>query len=173
MDWKELGQRLANTAPAIGTLLGGPAAGAVGAMIASLLGTPATPDAVAQAVATNPDAAVKLRKIEADERLGLQQLVVQQASNELAADTARIQAVNATMQGEATADHWPTYAWRPFIGFVFGSYIASMWVLPLFGKQPVALSADLTLAVGAILGVASWFRGRMQAEAGRPTDNRG
>jgi hypothetical protein len=77
------------------------------------------------------------------------------------------------MQSEAAAEHWPTYTWRPFIGFIFGLYIASMFILPLFGLQPITMSADLVMAVGAILGVASWFRGKMQADPNIPTINRG
>ena len=87
--------------------------------------------------------------------------------------TEEVKAVNETMRAEAAAEHWPTYGWRPFIGFNFGAYLASMWLLPLFGKQPVTLSPDLTLAIGAILGVASWFRGKMQADPNVPTVNRG
>ena len=85
----------------------------------------------------------------------------------------RIESVNATIRAEAAAEHWPTYTWRPFIGFVFGFYVASMFILPLFGVAPVPLSADITLTIGAILGVASFFRGKAQADPNIPTINRG
>lgn len=84
-----------------------------------------------------------------------------------------VTSVNTTMRAEAASDHWPTYSWRPFIGFSFGLYVLSLWLLPLFGKTPVVMGADLVLAVGGILGVASWFRGRMQADPQIKTDNRG
>lgn len=173
MDWKDIQGAVAKAAPLLGTLIGGPAGTAIGGLIASELGVAAQPDAVSQALATNPDAAVKLRQIEADHDVQIKQLAMQQAGNDLAAETARIQSVNATMQAEAKSDHWPTYAWRPFIGFMFGGYLASMWLLPLFQVQPVTLSPDLTLTVGGILGIASYFRGRMQADPRIPTDNRG
>jgi hypothetical protein len=162
MDWSDLGGKIAAMAPVLGTLLGGPAGSAVGVMLASAFGSDATPSAVSQAIALHPEAATALRKIESDERLGLQQLLTQHAANELAADTARLAAVNATMQTEAQSERWPSYSWRPFIGFNFGSYVLSLWLLPLFGKTPVTMSSDLVLAVGAILGVASWWRGRKQ-----------
>ena len=82
-------------------------------------------------------------------------------------------AVNETMRIEAASDHWPTYGWRPFIGFSFGFYILSLWLLPLFGKTPVIMSPDIVLAIGGILGVASWFRGKMQAAPDIKSDNRG
>jgi len=165
MNWSELGGKIADMAPTLGTLLGGPAGATVGVLLASAFGTDATPDAVSQAIALHPEAATTLRKIESDERLGLQQLLTQHAANELAADTARLQAVNATMQTEAQSERWPSYSWRPFIGFQFGFYIASLWLLPLANKTPVTLSPDMVLAIGAILGVASWWRGRMQTGA--------
>lgn len=85
----------------------------------------------------------------------------------------RIESVNATIRAEAAAEHWPTYAWRPFIGFIFGLYVASLFILPIFGIAPVPLSPDITLTIGAILGVASFFRGKAQADPNIPTINRG
>jgi hypothetical protein len=172
MDWKDVSAAVGKAAPLLGTLLGGPAGAVVGGLVASALGTGSTPDEVSAALA-NPDAAVKLRQVEADRQVKLQELLVQAAAAEISAAVATVQSVNATMQAEAQADHWPTYSWRPFIGFVFGSYVLSLWALPLFGRAPVALTPDLTLAIGGILGVASWFRGKAQADPRVPTDTRG
>ena len=172
MDWKDIAGTVGKAAPILGTLLGGPAGAAVGGLIASALGTGNNPDEVAAAVA-GPDALVKLREIEAKRQTDLQGLLTAQAKAEIAAAVASVQAVNQTMQAEAKADHWPTYSWRPAIGFVFAAYIASLFLLPLVGKAPVVLSADMTLAIGGILGVASWFRGKAQADPRIPTDNRG
>ena len=173
LEWKDVAGAVGKAAPILGTLLGGPAGAVVGGLVASALGVGSTPDEVSQALATNPEAAVKLKQIEADRQVRLQELLVQAASAEITAASAAIQSVNTTMQAEAKADHWPTYSWRPAIGFVFAAYVASLFVLPLFDKTPVALSPDMTLAIGGILGVASWFRGRMQADPRVPADNRG
>lgn len=175
MDWKDIAGTVGKFAPLIGTLLGGPAsaAAAVGGIVASVLGTGNTPDEVSQALVTNPDAAVKLRQIEAERQVQLQGLATDQVKAELAAVVQNAADINKTMQAEAQADHWPTYSWRPFIGFMFGAYVASLWLLPLFGKAPVTLTTDMTLAVGGILGIASWFRGRMQADPRVPSDGRG
>ncbi len=62
-------------------------------------------------------------------------------------------------------EHWFQKGWRPFIGYAFGGYIVSMFVLPLFGKAPVPMTPDLVLAVGGVLGVTAWFRGKTQAES--------
>lgn len=174
MEWHDLSSIVGKAAPILGTLIAGPAGAAVGGLVASALGiAPATPDTVAQALTVNPDAAVKLAEIEAKKSVELQSLLIQGEQNRLANDTATIQAVNNTIQIEAKADHWPTYTWRPFIGFMFGLYVASLFILPLFKIKPEILTTDMVAAVGAILGVASWFRGKMQADPKVQTDNRG
>ena len=79
MQWKDLAGIVGKAAPALGTLLGGPAGAAVGGLIASALGTGANPDDVSVALTNNPDALVKLRQIEADKTVKLQELLADQA----------------------------------------------------------------------------------------------
>jgi hypothetical protein len=88
-DWKNIAGEVGKFAPLLGTLLGGPAGGAIGGMVASALGSNNTPDDVAQALAINPDAAVKLKQIEADHDTRLHELLSQQAQASIAADSAR------------------------------------------------------------------------------------
>ena len=87
MEWKEIANAVGKAAPLLGTLLGGPAGGAVGALVASALGTGADPDAVAKELAANPEAAVKLREIEARRQTELQGMATQQAVALVAART--------------------------------------------------------------------------------------
>ncbi len=129
-------------------------------------------DTVKKFVTTDKD------RLELDNELARIKSEAKQRAQEIGVRYAEIEAknienVNKTMQSEAAAEHWPTYTWRPFIGFVFGLYIASMFILPLFGVRPIEMSADLVLVVGAILGVASFYRGKMQADPTIPTVNRG
>lgn len=162
MDWKSIGQSIAKEAPLLGTLLGGPGGAALGAIVASALGTAAAPEDVVKELQGNPDAIVKVKAIEAEHVEKMQQLAVDQAGLDLQA-----------VQAEGKSDHWPTYSWRPFIGASFGLYINSLWLLPLFHVQPVTLSPDTVMAIGAILGIASWFRGKMQADPAVASDPRG
>ena len=179
MDWKDIQGDIAAAAPMLGTLVGGPAGAAIGSIIASALGTPADASTVQAALKANPDAAVKLRQIEADQATRFQELTVAAESNRLTADTAAITAVNATMQVEAKSDHWPTYSWRPFIGFCFGfAWIGNYFFLPIIkgylpGLVMPIIPAEAWIAVGGILGVASWFRGKAQADPRVATDRRG
>ena len=173
MNWKSIANTVGKIAPVLGGLLGGPAGASVGTLIATTLGVENTPDAVSEALRINPEAAIKLAEIESNEKIKLRELLLEQAKAELAADTQVISDVNKTIQSEAASEHWPTYAWRPFIGFSFGMYINSMWVLPLLHITPAVLSADLTLAIGGILGIASYFRGKAQADPAVPFNNKG
>ena len=167
MDW------LKALAPTAATLLGGPAAGMAVKWIADKIRVPdAAQDVVMATMETmsgTPEGRIKLAEIDADLRkhaidagLDLERMAVQNAAD-----------INKTMQVEAGAEHWPSYSWRPFIGFVFGSYVLSLWVLPLMGKSPVPISSDVVLTVGAILGVASWFRGKAQADPANPAPVKG
>ena len=95
------------------------------------------------------------------------------------------------MQAETKSDHWPSYAWRPFIGFCvgFNTLAAAILVLGTFAgalagaAAASAAIAQLPMVLGSlaaisgtvlpILGIASWFRGKAQADPSIPTDMRG
>jgi hypothetical protein len=156
--------------PWIGTALGGPLGGAAASFVGDKLGIPAatvdtvksvlagmSPEKLAEFKAHDDDFAFKMAQAGYDQLYRLEQLNVQ-AATQSASD------VNKTMQAEVGAEHWPSYSWRPFIGFMFGLYIAAMFILPLFHVTPVKLDSELVLTIGAILGVASFFRGKAQAD---------
>lgn len=178
MEWKDLAGVVGRAAPILGGLLAGPTGGAsvaVGALIASVLGTGATPDEVSQALTINPDAAIRLKELEARKQVDLQSLLVQAEAARLAAEVSAIEAVNATMRAETTAEHWPSYAWRPFCGFIFGTmFLGVYFVLPLLKLPVPAVPFEAWAAMGGVLGVASWFRGKAQADPANPLPaNRG
>ena len=174
MDWKDIATQVGRAAPVLGTLLGGPAGAAVGALVSTALGVSNDPGAVQQMLVTSPDAAVKLQQIASDQAVQLQGLAVSAESNRLAADTQQLLAINATMQAEAKSEHWPTYTWRPFCGFIFGTmFLGTYFVLPLLKLTVPDVPYEAWAAMGAVLGVASWFRGKMQADPNIPTTNRG
>ena len=169
MDWSDIKDAVGSTAPLLGTLLGGPAGGAVGALIASALGVGNTPSEVTAALTTDPDIAVKLKQIEKERQVELQTLLVQAESHRLTQETAALVAVNTTMQVEAQSNHWPSYSWRPFIGFIFGTtFFGVYFVLPLCKLPVPPIPTEAWLSIGAILGVASWFRGKAQSDPTNP-----
>jgi hypothetical protein len=169
MNWKDIAGAVGSVAPMLGTLVAGPAGGAVGAMISSALGCGNTPDDVKAALTINPDAAVKLAQIEKDRQAELQQLTVQAEQNRLAADTASVVAVNATMIAETKAEHWASWLWRPFLGFVTGTMIFGCYfVLPLLHIPAPVIPESVWMLLASILGVASFFRGKAQADPANP-----
>jgi len=160
--------------PWIGTALGGPLGTGVASFVASQLGT--TPDKIADTLTNmlgNPADLEKAKELDLQYKdhcmtLGYQNIeAIETINAQVVGD------VNVTMQAETKSDHWLTYSWRPLIGISFGLYISSMWVLPLCHVQPVLLTTDAMMAVGGILGIASYFRGKAQADPNVPFDNRG
>jgi hypothetical protein len=151
--------------PNIATWLGGAKAGEVADKVINIAkevtGKDSADDAVSELKA-NPELLAAYQSKLLDQEVSL---------SEIAAGVTK--EVNVTMRSESASDHWPTYSWRPFIGFSFGLYISSLWLLPLFGKTASQLTPDIVLAIGGILGVASWFRGRMQSDPQVKSDNRG
>ena len=174
MDWKDVAGIVGKFAPLAGTLIGGPAGAALGALVSAALGVENTPDAIHAAIATDPTAALKLAQFESDNNIKLQAMMFAHADNLVAADTQAVLAVNATMQVEAKSDHWPTYGWRPFCGFVFGiMFLGVYFVLPLARVPVPEVPTEAWLAMGGVLGVASFFRGKAQADPRVGTDGRG
>lgn len=174
MKWSDLTSVVGKSAPLLGTLLGGPAGGMIGALIASALGTSADPDNVSAALATTPDAAIKLRAIEASRQQALAEIAMQTEANRLTAEATEMSAVNATMQAETKAEHWASWLWRPICGFTFAaSFFGVYFVLPVMKIQPPLIPFEAWTAMGAILGVASWFRGKAQADPFNPAPVKG
>ena len=88
MNWNDIAGAVGKAAPLLGMLIGGPAGGAVGSLIANALGTANTPDAIHAAIATDPQAALKLATFEADNALKLQAMVYAHADKMIDAHVA-------------------------------------------------------------------------------------
>lgn len=159
MDW------LKAIAPTAATMLGGPLAGVAVKFLADKLGATAeTADAVTATLTSlsgTPEGRIRLAEIDADLRkhaidagIDMERLAVQNAAD-----------INKTMQAETTAEHWPSYSWRPFCGFVFGvTFFGVYFVLPLLKLPVPSVPTEAWMSIGAVLGVASWFRGKAQAD---------
>lgn len=179
MNWSDIKEAVCKAAPLLGTLLGGPAGGTVGAIISSALGVENSPTAVEKELVNNPDAIVKLREVEAKRQVDLETLAVDQAKSDMTAAVQNATDVNKTMQVEAQSEHFLQFSWRPLIGYsvalavglsvltVFLSYGAA-----IFYSRPEGLAhlpailaaiAGIIAVVSPILGIASWFRGKQKA----------
>ncbi|MGG1943191.1 hypothetical protein AB1286_33135 [Trinickia sp. NRRL B-1857] len=184
---------LAQFAPMIAGLFGGSKAEAVAQHVVGIAQTvtgQSAPDAALAAIQADPNLAMQFQKAVLEQQAHLAEIAADVEKAELAADTANTAAINQTMQTEAKADHWPTYSWRPFVGFCFGllglasgvtvaiAYLGVMFfrVNPgVLGQLPGMLGAEAAVmaTMAPVLGIASYFRGKMQANPLLPTDNRG
>ena len=174
MNWDDIKNKIGKSAPIIATMFGGPMAGAVTKMIANTLGVDATPEAIGLELERNPDAMIKIKRLEL-ERFKVE---VDLEKTEMVTDAEKMESVNVTMREEFKATKWWTSAWRPFWGFAsaiafvilvgFVCYLAysaiaendsdAMTMIP----QMVFAFTGLFAIPGAILGVTAWHRGKMQ-----------
>lgn len=184
---------LAQFAPMIAGWLGGSKAEDVATKVVSVAQAvtgQSAPDAALAAIQADPNLALQFQKAVLEQQGQLAQIAADVTKAELAADTADTTAVNQTMQVEAKADHWPTYSWRPFVGFCFGllgllagltvagAYVGVMAFQAnpaILGQIPGMLGSEAAVmaTMAPVLGIASYFRGKMQSNPSLPTDNRG
>lgn len=151
MDWKDVASVVGKAAPIVGTLIGGPAGTAIGALVASALGTANTPDAVQAAIATDPDAALKLRQFEGENNVKLQAMMFAHADNKLAARTAQIQADVADRNSARDASVKGGTASRLFwLSLVLLTATLGTEVTTLFHGLPPDIDP---LIVGRVLGL--------------------
>lgn len=102
MGWDSIKNAVGKIAPIAGTLLGGPAGAAVGGLISSALGVENTPEAVAAALG-DPEAVIKLKELESNERQHLLQMQLSTLQAELAdTQNARENHKNSMMPAAVT-----------------------------------------------------------------------
>lgn len=84
MNWQDLRSVISKAAPIVGTAIGGPAGSAVGSLVSLALGVDETPEAVAAEIKRNPEALLKLKQLESDERETMRAYEVETLKAELA-----------------------------------------------------------------------------------------
>lgn len=138
MDWQGLGSKIAGAAPALGAALAGPGGMAIGSLVASALGTANEPDAIDRALESDPEAAYKLRELQANHKAELEKLVIADQRNAREQHTARLGETQKTMRAELAADDGFKSGWRPMIGYTMAF---------VFGINGVALAIGLIYSV--------------------------
>ncbi len=165
IQWDGIVNSIKKVAPMLGSLVGGPAGGAVGAiaggvisMVASALGVEPTQEAIADQLANNPDALIKLKELEMNNRVALEQLVLQQRQAEFA-DTASArnrQTEHEKATGKSDVNLY-FLAWTIIIGF-FGLTLSLLYFS--FSGKPITdqtgvlfmLLGTLSTAFGMVVG---------------------
>lgn len=155
MNWSDVGNIIGRAAPVVGTLLGGPAGAAVGALVSSALGVQNDPDAVNAAIAANPDALVRIQELQTNAKVQLQQLAVTAENNRLQAEASQYAAEAADRDSaRKLAAAQPRDIIRPAITILVLCGALFMVLAVFLGwssemlKDPVA-----SLTVGTMIGV--------------------
>ncbi len=155
MNWSDIGNMVGRAAPIVGTLLGGPAGAAVGALVASALNVPNDPDSVNVALAANPEALARVQELQINARVQLEQLAVTAENNRLQAEAAQYSAEAADRDSaRKLASQQPNDMVRPILTFVMLGGSLFVVVAVLIGwateaiKDPVA-----SLTIGMVLGL--------------------
>lgn len=123
MNWQDLAKGLAKVGlPTLGTAVGGPLGGMVGAEIARRLGSDATPEAISETMAVNPDAMIRLREIDKE----IADRAAQHDEAMLATATADVQDARASAKDD-TVRRW--LAGPSILGpLMFGGWF--LWAQP-------------------------------------------
>lgn len=157
MNWSDLSGIVGKAAPLVGTLLGGPAGAMVGTLVANVLGTSDSPDAVAAVLSANPQALADVKKFEMSSQVELQKLAVQARLNELQAEGAQYAAEAADRDSaRKLAAQQPRDFIRPTITLilVLGSVAVMIAVLSGWAAETLR-DNNSNIMVGIIVGY--WF----------------
>jgi hypothetical protein len=118
MNWSDIGKTIAGAAPLIGSVIGGPAGGAVGTLISKALGCENKPDAVAEALKADPEALLKLEALEKSHQVELERLLLEEEKARLVdVQSARSREVEITKNTGNRDVNLYVLAWTVIFGF--------------------------------------------------------
>lgn len=162
MDWKDIAGLVGKVAPLLGTAIAGPAGGAVGALVAAALGVEDKPDAVAQALQLDPQAAVKLAEIASTQKIELERLVITGEANQLAARTREFEIEvddrkDARARQIALRDPIPAIITLTALVAVIGALFMLITGLAVFPKEYELTVGGLIAALVGVLGAGVGF----------------
>lgn len=141
--WDAIKDVVGKAAPLVGTALGGPAGGAVASMLASALGVEDTPDAINEALKTDPEAAVKLQQLQNEHERELRSMVLQ-------AETTRMAETNTTYRKELGSEDGFVRRARPMFLYVVAFSIAVEVLVAVYVVMVGASLSDLATLYQAL-----------------------
>lgn len=157
MNWSDIGNMVGRAAPIVGTLLGGPAGAAVGALVASALNVPNDPDSVNVALAANPEALARVQELQINARVQLEQLAVTAENNRLQAEAAQYSAEAADRDSaRKLASAQPHDIIRPAITVILLLGALSILVCIFSGLGLDALQNPVAASTISLL-IGLWF----------------
>lgn len=150
MNWSDIGKVVGTMAPTVGTLLGGPAGAAVGALVSTALGTNNDPTSVNAALTADPDAMVKIQELQLNAKVQLQQLAATTAVQQYTAEAADRDSARKLAAAQ------PNDMVRPIITFIM--LLGSLFIVAaiILGLATDTLK-DPTVAVAAGTILGTWL----------------
>ena len=159
MSWESVKEFLGTSAPVVGSLLGGPAGGAVGGLVASWLGVEDKAEAVMRKLQTDPEALARIQEMEVQERMQLRQLQFKQAELAITDKQHQHEQQQETIRTGDTAEDEYVRRTRPKMARQ-SFYAGAIYVLlfELLTAFDVGGGADMALA-GALFSPALAYMG--------------
>ena len=153
MKWKKVGKIISKSAPLIGTLLGGPAGGTIGALVSNVLGCENNPAAVYSLLKTNPELIAKIKQAELEHDSELKEISFRYA-----------QAQASVITAEAKGESWLQRNWRPmtmlvFVFIIFNNYILYPYLKLIFNAGVMLETPDQLWQL-LKLGISGYIVGR-------------
>lgn len=152
MDWQDVIAKVTNAAPLVGSLFG-PAGTIIGGgikLLASALGVEPTQEAIMAEIASNPDALLKLKELEANNRIELEKLVLEKMRLEFDDTQSARDRETKIVQATGKKDYnLYILAWT-IIGGYFG--LTGMLLYFSYNGKPIT---DQTGALFMLLGTLS------------------
>ncbi len=154
--WDKIKSLLGSAAPLIGTVIGGPAGGAVAGMVASALGVDSSPEAIERALINNPDALLEIKKLELENAQEFKRLAIEEGR--LALDEKRAELADTQNAREQHKDHWMPSA----LVLILALMVSGMFTALFFGEPSESYAQVLIMIAGTVLGafgtgVAFWL----------------
>lgn len=157
MNWSDIGNIVGRAAPVVGTLLGGPAGGMVGGLIANALNVSPDPESVNSALANDPDALLKIQELQINAKVQLEQLTVTAENNRLQAAGAQFAAEAADRDSaRQLAAKQPNDLIRPAITIILLVGALSILVCIFTGVGLEALQNPVAASTISLL-IGLWF----------------
>ena len=165
MNWIKVAEQVAGSgAKLLGTALGGSVGGQVGSLVAHALGVENTPEAVSAELEKNPEAYLKLKELESNQKIELNRMALQELQAQLAdVQDARKREVDITKATGKTDKMLMSLAVVITSGF-FCLLGALLWVTIPDSNKDILISAVSTLGA-AFIGVNSYYFGSSHGSA--------
>lgn len=153
--WEKIKNIIGNSAPLVGSLIGGPAGGAVGSLIANAIGTDNDPIAIETALSSDPNLLLKVKQLEYDYKTELQKMAIDAQNVQLKAEAQRLADVQ-----DARAKHKDSKM-PATLTFILSAMVVLMFLALLFEPPSSDYSQVLIMITGTVMGafgttVAYW-----------------